>query len=233
MKNRKYSRKKKDKSYLRKLLYYLKNFLHAYRAHLTRYRYNITTIHSLHKSIQWWRCCYQDIVHCRRQFHVTCTKFYQSFNGKRRTEVVYYYYDFRLSMTSFITSPGFCFIELSRPSRIDKFYFCFDLQRSVVSVLMRKFHINREMDEITSSRQPTKLFRSAGQMLINWFMQSLQSTSSTLTTNLNENDQSVLAYQFCNNLLTVGVIRKLDETATDPTFKVCIMRFNFQFISDE
>lgn len=215
--NRKQPRKR-DKIYLRKL-YYLKNFLallHVYRAHLARCRCNSVTTHSTRKSIERWR--YRSVTRCRRQFRLTCTKFYQSLAARRHTEIVYYFYDFRLSMTSFITSPGFHFVEPSR--RRSRYY-------SISSKLMGNSLIAHEaMDpnEISSSHNssdPTPL-RSAGQMLINWFVQSLQSASSALTASLNENDQNVLAYQFCSNLLAVGVIRKLDETTTTPesAFKV-------------
>lgn len=217
--NRKQARKR-DKKYLRQL-YYLKSFLallQAYRVHLSLC--NVAT-HPKHKSIERWR--YLSVVrHRRRQFRVSCTKFYQSLAARRRSEVVYYFYEFRLSLTTFITSPGFYFVELSRPTF--SYRICF-ASSSTLS-LMRNSLIVHDMDSSSSSNTSisahstdasSSLLRSVGQMLMNWFMQSLQSASSTLTTSLNENDQNVLAHQFCNNLLTVGVIRKLDEVTTTTT----------------
>lgn len=55
---------------------------------------------------------------------------------------------------------------------------------------------------------------------MNWFAQSMQSIASTMTISLNENDQSTLALQYCNNLLKAGVIKQLDASSTNMDFKV-------------
>lgn len=58
-----------------------------------------------------------------------------------------------------------------------------------------------------------------GQMLINWFVQSIP---SSLKSTLNENDLYALTMQYCTNLLIAGIIKPLD-TATlnnNEVFKV-------------
>jgi hypothetical protein len=209
----KYSRKR-DKVYLRKL-HYLKRFLsllNAYRAHLWRQHLRRSS------NLKAIKQRYQNSLFVSRQRHcqffVTNTTFYRSHNVTKTSEIILYVYGLRVSVTSFITTPGFHFIELSE---LDKFYEI-DLRR-----LRGNFLIVCEMENDVKKIQSNSFQRRchAGQMLVNWFIQSLQTVANALTTDLNDNDQNVLAYQFCNSLLSAGVIRKLDETSTtEPGFKV-------------
>lgn len=49
-------------------------------------------------------------------------------------------------------------------------------------------------------------------MLINWFVQSLQSSAGTLS--LNENVTNDLAQQYCTNLLKLGVMKHLVDSSS-------------------
>lgn len=209
----KYSRKR-DKVYLRKL-HYLKSFLnllHAYRVHLTRKQFHQITSTKL-RAIE---CRYHSSTLVSRQrqcrFFVTNkTSFYRSRNVTKTTEIILCVYGLKMLLTSFIIAPGFHFIE---PSELDK-CFVIDLRDA------RNFLNICEMEIVPKIQPNSTYFLRSGQMLVNWFLQSLQTVSNALTTNLSESDHNVLAYQFCNSLLTAGVIRKLDETSTESGFKVC------------
>jgi hypothetical protein len=212
--NLKHSRKR-DKVYIKKL-YYLKSFLsllQIYRVHLWRqYQLSQNSLkaienryHHISLFVRLQRQC---------QFAVINTTLYRSQNVTKTSEIILYVYGLRMSVTSFITAPGFHFIELNE---IDKFY-------AIVlnSAKCRNISIVCEMENEKNLNeiQSNSIRSKTGQMLVNWFVQSLQTVSNALTTNLNENDQNVLAQQFCNSLLSAGVIRKLDETSTEPGFKV-------------
>lgn len=67
------------------------------------------------------------------------------------------------------------------------------------------------------------VFAFSGQMLMNWFAQSLQSIASSMTTTLNESDLITLTLQYCTNLLSAGVIRQLDTSQPNvDSFKVSL-----------
>lgn len=56
---------------------------------------------------------------------------------------------------------------------------------------------------------------------MNWFAQSLQTISGSMTTSLSESDLTTLTLQYCTNLLVAGVIRQLDATQENvDSFKV-------------
>ncbi|CAO1310784.1 unnamed protein product [Diamesa serratosioi] len=66
---------------------------------------------------------------------------------------------------------------------------------------------------------PEKLHFSAyekfeGQMLMNWFSQSFQTITASLSTSLNDNDMHMLTLQYCTDLLVAGVIKQLDDKYT-------------------
>ena len=59
-------------------------------------------------------------------------------------------------------------------------------------------------------------------MLMNWFSQSFQNITASLSTSLNDNDMHMLTLQYCTDLLVAGVIKQLDDKYTPvmETFKV-------------
>lgn len=59
-------------------------------------------------------------------------------------------------------------------------------------------------------------------MLMNWFSQSFQTITASLSTSLNDNDMHMLTLQYCTDLLVAGVIKQLDDKYTPvmETFKV-------------
>jgi formin 2 len=58
-------------------------------------------------------------------------------------------------------------------------------------------------------------------MLINWLSQSFQSLTSSLNGPISETDLNGLTIQYCTNLLVAGVIKQLDDKASNQdAFKV-------------
>lgn len=51
----------------------------------------------------------------------------------------------------------------------------------------------------------------SGQMLMKWFISSLQNNAS----HLSEQDINVLTLQYCNNLINVGVLKQISEKRDD------------------
>ncbi|CRK93999.1 CLUMA_CG007525, isoform A [Clunio marinus] len=80
-----------------------------------------------------------------------------------------------------------------------------------------------------SNFMPDKLHFSAyekfeGQMLMNWFGQSIQSITDTMTITMSENDLNTLTLHYCANLLSAGVIKQLDSSSSSAdTFKPNLM----------
>ncbi|CAG9798032.1 unnamed protein product [Chironomus riparius] len=78
---------------------------------------------------------------------------------------------------------------------------------------------------------PEKLQFSAfekfeGQMLMNWFIQSIP---ASLTTSLNESDLNALTMQYCTNLLIAGIIKSLDTTNINNSNGIEVFKSNLMY----
>ncbi|XP_070509313.1 protein cappuccino-like isoform X2 [Chironomus tepperi] len=78
---------------------------------------------------------------------------------------------------------------------------------------------------------PEKLQFSAyekfeGQMLMNWFIQSIP---ASLTTTLNESDLNALTMQYCTNLLIAGIIKSLDTTNNNNSNGIEVFKSNLMY----
>lgn len=209
--------RKRDKVYLKKL-FYLRNFLnllHVYRVFLAwKFRKRPQN------ALKWHR---RQAIAWKRDMTIAWhPKFYQ--RGIHTTEVIFRFHECQLTVTRVINLPSLFLFDIAT-LKDKKLKISFGREKIKESLMVvcegeddgecQDFgSFCRELEGKLSVMEEI-LF--SGQMLMNWFAQSLQSLQN-LNKSLTENDFNALTLHYCSNLLVAGVIKQLDGSSD--SFKV-------------
>lgn len=197
--------RKRDKIYLKKL-FYLRNFLNvlqSYRAYLSwKLRKRLKNAVDWHHQVIAWK---QATIDWNPILYLPDIE----------TIVIFRFYQCQLTICHFIKSPRLLFFDIVAADKVVQIFSGREtLRRSLLTVC--ESVDNESVDCETFRSLLTKFSFNllvSGQMLVNWFAQSMVSIASKMTIALNENDQSTLALQYCKNLLKAGVIKPLDASS--------------------
>lgn len=205
--------RKRDKIYFKKL-FFLRNFLNllqVYRTYLSwKYRKRVRTAVDWHQrcAIEWR----QAILKWSPMFH----------QPEFDSIVICRFRQCQLTLTYLINSPRVLSFDISPIDKMFHIPFGRETLRENLMIVCEGGYEDDsfycKMNRFLCTQFNSLSFFVPGQMLMNWFAQSLQSINGSVTSSLNENDLSSLTLKCCQNLLIAGVIRQLD--ASSPSIDV-------------